>query len=344
MQSIRELLEVSAYEPEGGYSLDLVKMVKAGLDRGDALRRWVSMGRTEGSFYKAYKVLKDDLIRLAFLNRKEPGLEGKRLEILERYKVVRQLLVTGKKKSAISIAIDLTSQAQKAGFTDIVVSLSSILEEHFGCIEIDTRRYLRYRKIRKDYSQMLDDEIAVKSLKAKLAHCIDKKKDIKELEQEIVELIAQKSPSFTFMRYRFTILSNWFELKGDLNGLIKAFRETLDVYETCEVEFPSAALTNLYYHITPILSKAGKYAEAEAHLARALQTTTKEGAQNWHMLMLQRACLGFDSGKPGMVLGALKAAQAAPREHDNPKIDKSWALIGQILEGHQVEDVWKAVF
>lgn len=343
MQSLRELLEVSAYVPESGYSLDLARMAKSGLERSEALRRWVALGRSEGSFYKAWKVLKDDLVRLAFVERKELGIRGRRLEVWEKHKVVNQLLISGKKTAAVSLAIDLIAQAEKGGFTEIVVALASLLEGHFGSIEIDARRYLRYRKIRRESTRMLNDEMEVRGLLAKLVFHIERKKGLEDLRGELQELVAKKDGSVNFMKYRFSALSVWFEKNGDIDGLMAAFKETLAVFEKKGMDMPGSTLTNLLFQLTPMLAMAGRYGEAEANVSKALKSTNP-GTQNWHLFMLQRACIGQVSGKPGMVKGALKLAQDAPREHNNPAIDKSWGLVGRLLEGEDLGDVWKVLF
>ncbi len=169
MLLIRELMSVSDYRPSGGYSMELMELTELGLSRPEAPRHWVSLGRTEKSFYKAYKVLKDDLARLAFLNKKSVmSAEGRRMKVWEKYKLVQQLLIAQKKPAAVELAVELVTMAVKAGFTEIVLGLSSLLENHFGSIELDTRRYLRYRKLRKEYSRLFNDELDVKALHAKL--------------------------------------------------------------------------------------------------------------------------------------------------------------------------------
>ncbi len=49
MHTLRELMEVSAYVPTSGYSLDLAKMAKAGLGRAEALEKWVALGGLKGA-------------------------------------------------------------------------------------------------------------------------------------------------------------------------------------------------------------------------------------------------------------------------------------------------------
>ena len=100
MEALKQLLEVSAYEPGLGYSYDLKQVVEAGLERSEALRRWVALGRSEGSCYKAYKALKDDLFPLAFWKGKGFASDSRRLDVLEKHKVVGQLRVAGKKTAA----------------------------------------------------------------------------------------------------------------------------------------------------------------------------------------------------------------------------------------------------
>lgn len=342
MHSLRELLEVSAFEPKGGYSLDLSRMAKAGIERPEALRKWVKLGRSEGSFYKAYKALKDDLVRMAFVGRKDTGQENRRLDIWDRFKVVNQLLILNKKQAAVSLAIELMNPAIKAGISEVVVSLAVMLEGHFGGLEIDTRRYLRYRKIRKDYSKMLDDEMEVRALQAKLVFSVNRNKSVDEFENEVDELKRKKTGSYIFMRYRFSVLSTWFELKNDTEQLVNLTKETLEFYRNCPVDLPPGAMQTIYLRTTPIIAKAGRFAEAEANISKALEGA-RQGTHNWHLFMLQKACLGFQSCKLGIVRAALKLAQEAPREHANTDIDRRWGIVESIVTGRQVDDAWQEV-
>lgn len=339
MDVLRELIQVSGHLPTARYPADLLEMANSGLSRAEALHGWMSLGRTESSFYSAYKSFKDDLVRMAFLDRKTPGQTARRMDVWERLKVVNQLLIAGKKCAAVALATELVLAAQKTGFTEVVVNAASILELHYGSIEVDTRRYLRYRKIRKEFAQMMADELEVKGLKARLVHSIERKKDWKALEPDIRELMAKPTGSFTYLRQRFTVLCIWHERRADMDGLLTAFRETLAGYETSTVEVTDTVLSNLYFYAIPILAKAARYAEAEAHISKALQAQ-RPGTQNWHLFLLQRACLGHVSGKAGMVRAALAIAQAAPVEHENPQVGECWARVQRLLDGETVVDVW----
>ena len=324
MQLIRELLEVSDHRPPAGYPADLVELTESGLSRPEALHLWMSKGRSEVSFYKACKALKDDLVRLAFLERKSYSeVESRRIEVWEKYKVFNQLLVTQKKPAAVTLGVELVRLAIKTGFTEIIVGVTSILETHFGSAEIDTRRYLRYRKLRKEYSRMLEDELDAKALLARLVFYTKRKKDISELEDELRELEAKKTGSFTFMRFRFSVLSTWYEINGEFERMRNLFQETMTFFENCAVELPEGVLANLNFRLTPQLVAHKQFADAEIHLTRAL-SVVREGAQNWHLFMLQKACLGLVSGKKGIAKACWIKASLAPREHNNPEIDERW--------------------
>lgn len=343
MQSIRELMEISAHVPTTGYSQELWQLAAEGLDRQEAMQRWVDFGRTPGSFYKAYKALRDDLVRLAFLDRNGRDLEGRRFDMLERWKVVQQLMIKGMKIPAIDLAADMLTPAVRLGMTEVALGVAELLEGHYGAVEIDTRRYLKYRKLRRELAVSIAAEAEVKALKALLVHSIKRKKDLRFLEPSIKALAANATGTMQYMRFRFTTLSAWYELKGDFDQLAVAIRQTMSAYESGNFDVPSAWLSNLYFSLTPILAKGGCFAEAEAHLSKALKLS-KPGTQNWHLFMLQRACLGFESGKPGMVRAALKLATKAPNHHRNKELDACWEKVVMLLEGDQVEDVWKQVF
>lgn len=346
MKLLRQLSEVSAYQPESGYASDLMNFVQGGFSRNEALDGWIRMGRSKGSFYKAYKQLKDDLIRLSFIERKDSSeLEGKRLEVWEKYCVVRQLLVKQKKAGAVELAIELMRKARQTGFTEVVAGLASLLENHFGVIDYDKRRYNRYRILRRTYSRYLQDEMDVMALQARFVIAANAG-SLDGLETDMGELESRRYGSFVYMRFRYSILSLWFNLRGDLRGLMRVFGETVEFYENCEVEVPTIALSALYSRFTPHLVKNGFYADAEAWLSKAMQTL-RPGTQTWHRLMLQKACLGLVSGKMGLVRGCLRLVDSAPRIHGNPELVKRWEVVRRFLESEdEVEygEVWRRVF
>ena len=346
MDLIRELLEVSEYRPSSGHLSDMLRLIETGFSRSEALHQWTTKGRSQASFYKIYKALKDDLVRLAFLEGKNfPEVESHRLEVWEKYKVFSQLIVTQRKYAAVTLGIEIVRMAIKTGFTEIVVNVASVLEIYFGSTEIDTRRYLRYRKLRKNYFRMLEDELDVKALLARLVFYINKKKDLSELEEEMIELASQTTGSFTFMRIRYSALSVWYDHKGDFKQMRKLFEETLNFYEHCEVELPATTLITPYFRLIPALVAQKMYAEAEKHLSKALHLA-KEGTQNWHLFMLQKACLGLVSGKKGIAKACRKKASLAPREHNNPEIDERWEVVKRLTaeEESDFEKIWKVIF
>ncbi len=227
-------------------------------------------GRTEGSFYRACKVLKDDLVRMAFLERKTGGIAA-RMEVWEKWKVVNQLLIVGKKRAAVTLGTELVGQAQKVGNMEVLVGVSSFLEVHFGGLDIDTRRWLRYRKIRKDAAQMYEDELWVKALQARVVMGIERGRDMVELEGEIADLSIKNEGSVTYLRFRLSALAAWYERKGKTAALLTVLRETMMAYEVTGQVLPEGAMFNLQFRMTPILTRLGRYAEAELNLAKALE-------------------------------------------------------------------------
>ena len=347
MQLIKGLLELSAASPKPGYSGDLVKMVKKGLSRPEAMRRWVEMGRSEGSFYKAYKALKDDLVRLSFSGKKySTDFEGRRLEVWQKYGVVRQLLVSQKKAEAVELAVELVRKARKAGFTEVVAGLASLLETHFGAIDFDKRKYKRYRTLRRTYSRWLQDEMDVMALQARLVLAVNKSKDLKSLKPDIDELLMRKHGSYQYVRFRFSVLSIWADSIGKQEVFISALQETVGYLQSCEVEFPKTVFTNLYLRAIPKFVSNGDFAHAAIYVSRGIRTIS-EGAQGWHLFMLQKACLGLISGKPAITRACLSKSEKTESSHGNPDVGRRWAAVRRILdEGGEMgfDRVWGAVF
>jgi hypothetical protein len=342
MRTIQELIEVSAYEPTGIYAQELCQLARLGTERQAALRHWLAQGRSQNSFYKAYKSLRDDLVRLAFLERKGSDLSGRRLELLDRWKTLRQLLVRGKKVAAISLAVDMVIPAIKLGNTEVALGLTALLENHYGAVEPDTRRYLRYRHLRKIWAAHHQSELDVRALQAQLVFSLSKRKAVSELASEIAALESRPQGTYTYLRYRLSVLSVWYEHRSDSEGMAIAIRQTIQAYEQCGQEVPSAALSNLYFRLTPLLSRAGRFAEAESNITRAL-ALQQVGSHNWHLFLLQKACVGVDSGKIGMVRSALKLAHEAPREHSNDDIDRRWGVVEILAVPSEDINVWQLV-
>ncbi|HFA48061.1 MAG TPA: hypothetical protein ENJ95_03475 [Bacteroidetes bacterium] len=347
MLLIRELLDVSGYRPEGGYSLDMLGLVNSGLGRSEALAEWVGKGKSKDSFYKTYKSLKDNLICSGLKFKGASPHILNRMEVWEKYKAVKQLILGEKKGAAMELAIEVVQLAKKVEFLEVVVGMASDLEHYFGGVATDTRRYLRYRGLRKQYSSLLQDEMGAKSLQTQVAFYIKRKKDLSGLAAEMEELENKKTGSVMFMRYRFSALSMWFEKRGEIDRLKSAFRETIRFYDECKLDVAVSARTNLYFRLTPYLVQMGRFAEAGTHISRGLQTTV-EGTHNWHALMLQRACLGFVSGKPGVALGSWRMAQAVEKIYESREIDEGWGIVRKYCEvgvekvGFEV--IWEEVF
>lgn len=327
MQSIRELLDVSDYRPKNGYSAELVDLVSADLERAEMMENWVGSGRSAGSFYKTLKSLKDSLVDYSYLDKSGwEGLRLKRMEVWEKFRCIKQSFIAEKRQAATSLAIEVVQLAQKFGFSEIVLSLASDLEHHFGVVVPDTRRFLRYKKLRKVYSIKLTDELEAKALQVQLVFNINKGKEVKSLFPEVEKLISKKSGTAKFMQYRFGVLSVWYDHLGDVDSMKKALDETLRYYEGCTEVVPNSAKWSLYFRTVPLLVREKRFLEASALVSRALQTV-KEGTHNWHAFMLQRAEIGFASGKPGIALGALKAAENAPKDYENQEIDQEWERV-----------------
>lgn len=306
MSLLNELLEVSSFRPSGGYAADLYSQFESGISRSDIMRNWEKSERPKASFYKVLKALKDSLIELAFIEKKGwVGMKLKRMEVWEKFKVVKQLMVAERRDGSMELAIEVVGLAKKLGLTEIVLSLANNLEYWFGAVNPDTRRYLRYRRLKKDYLGYYNDELNAQSLQTLLVFNVNKRKPIKELANEIRELEKKPIGTAKFAQYRFAVLSVWYNHYSDSFSMAKVMKETLGFYGSCNETLSVSAKINLNFQYAQLLIKCRRFADAGAELAKALQTVV-EGTHNWHALLLLRAELGFQSGKLGVAFSALK--------------------------------------
>ncbi|HFA48292.1 MAG TPA: hypothetical protein ENJ95_04655 [Bacteroidetes bacterium] len=331
MKGLFELAQVSSYQPVAdGFSSELLGMVGAGYGRDEALGMWVASGRSVDSFRHAYKKLKDRLLKEAFA--KKNGLafiQHKRMECWERFQKVKCLLIADKRVMAMELAGETLRYAQKYGLTEIVLSLSAQLEFYFGAINPDTRRYLRYRKIRKDAAREVSLEQDARGLYTCLIFYARLDKDWESLRPEVEKLEKSMASSVRFIVLRCNVLVAWYELLGDIKKMVAVVKDSIQMINKTADDSPHAALVNRYLQLLPILTAQKKFAEAESYLSESLGLPD-EGSYTWHQLMLQKAYLGFHSGKPKMALAAWQQA-SKHKKHSTPLIDERWYIVRAYL-------------
>ena len=331
MENILELSRLINYRPEEkGYGSELLGLVEAGHGRNEAMQEWLASGRTEVSFRQALKKLKDRFIKESFEGDAEMSVaQRQRVMCWERHKTVKCLLLADRRLAAAFLAIETIPIAKKCGLTEIVLSLSIGLEYFFGILSPDKRRYQRYRKIRKESSEIIKLEQTTLLLYVQLIIYAYSKKDWRVLKPEIEELTKTNSLSIKFIANKCNVLVAWHELFGETEKMADVIIEAIQSIKNSTDILPIIAIINRYLQLLPILIAQKKFTEAENYLTESLGLPD-EGSYTWHQLLLQKAYLGFHSGKPKMALAAWQQA-SKHKKHSTPLIDERWYIVRAYL-------------
>lgn len=288
-------------------------------------------GKSPDHFRHVFKSLKDQLLRDSF-DQLVPELSAakrRRMTCWSKFQRVNQLLIVEEKKAAIDLAVEVLNLSERCGFLEIEHSLLRSLEHHYGAIEPDTRRYLRYRRRLKDATKALLEEQQVLSLTTDLVFRIRRKKDWKILGPEIEEVGKKDNDRFMFNLFRYGLLTIWFRLNLDYGKLVETCQNAIFFFDNLPNDMPYVTKWTFYRQMIPVLVAQGRIQEADRYLTRCL-TLPVAGTQNWHLALLQRAYLGFYSDKPRIAFDAWNRAMKN-KKFNNLELDELWQTVHAYL-------------
>lgn len=340
MNSIIELSQVSSFRPTTGHLLELFEILENSSSRTDAQKQWKILGRSRDSFRQALKKLKDSLLEEAKFEKEDfSAAQNKRIECWNKFFKINSLLIAEKKYAAVAIATETLKLSQRCGLTEIEASLSHLLESHYGSIKLDTRKYLRYRKLRKTSANKLSEEREIQSLYTKLVFYYFRKKDLSELDDGIKWAESLNLGSNKYMRLRSSLLCTWYQLKGEYEKIIDTLKYTINFFDTNDSYLSFVARLNLHHNISTFLIASKQFSEADYFLTKCITLPTV-GSYTYHKILFQKAILGIHSDKPMIALDCWNRATQF-NSHNNDKMNELWNLIYAYLEVYNLLNLIK---
>ncbi|MEZ4932378.1 MAG: hypothetical protein R2788_09705 [Saprospiraceae bacterium] len=326
MSTITNIGRISMYRPTSGNLLDMYELLDEVDDREKAVDLWLKEGKTRESFRWAYKSLKDKLLDGIFLNSFNDFETAKkiRIECWKRLAQVKTLLVADQRKAAIEVASQALKLAEKCGFLDIAVAISKELYYHYGTIDLDIRKYRRYRKKVRIFREELRKEEDLYNLYVEFSFLDLKKRDTSHLEKEIMKYKSIDSDWYKFNLFKYSLLATVFIKKGEHTNVIRYCNDAITYFRNSDSILPYSTLWHFYRQLTPYLINKKLFAQAESKLNESILLPAT-GSQNWHVNLLQKAYLGFQSNKPMMSYQTWKLAQQYPI--NLPVINECWQIV-----------------
>jgi len=322
MKLIASLSASSNYKPKGGDQQRLFEMlVEQDLSRPEAIQSFPNANY----FNLTYKRLKDNL--LAHISKKDlADLELQYYEVQHKA-MAANLLFYNNNRAAIKIAEEVIVQAERLDLLQIALSLSNKLELHYSIIDINSRKFKKYKEKTIYLSKIYREECRARSILASFNFELYKKRksfDINTIEQEL--LSYSNNQHYRFKMFYHTTLSLIYKHRQDRTNELKNYEEAIQFFKNNQLIYISEwkftkELAKLYLE-----EKSYKLAASKINKALLLPP---EGCFNWHLSMQQKAVLGFHTQKLALVLSTQKKALQHPPT--SSIIKGQWLLIGAWL-------------
>ena len=308
MDALRELIKMSDYEPDSGEMKHLFELaLQTRLSRDEIKKEFTS----DASFRNTYKKLKDRYLEEVLLNDFADSSEyNQRLcAIWKKFTQVKLLFKAGKKKAAVSIAVEVLSSAKKFGIAEIALDMSRELMNYYAVVEPNRRKFREYQTKSNHYAQAMRDEVRAQevfnllALEVKLGVAPSSiREDLKELAQ-----LAETNEEYRFRLYYYSARNLYRRLKKDREGIVNTCEDALDFFEASKVRMSPLVKWNFHFHLIPILISQKRYDKARQRLRMCIGLTF-QGNHNYHATLLLKAVCGICSGRIGDASDALKLA------------------------------------
>ncbi|HFA49912.1 MAG TPA: hypothetical protein ENJ95_12970 [Bacteroidetes bacterium] len=326
MNTIYEISSLSSYRPDNGDMLRVFGLLTEDMTRAEALAAWRRQGKSDSHFRWVYKRLKERMLKgmltTSFSEFEEH--EKRRMECWRRFAEIKILLTADKRNPGIELAGEVMREAEYCGMVEVAWSLARDLAYQFGVLDVDLRRYRRYRRKVRLLWEELSHEKRAQELFSELGFLLHKKRDYEHLGQEVKAMALVESDSPRFNLFRYSLIALWHRIRGEHTELIKVCTQAIDYFEKAKTLLPYTSKWNFYRQMIPYLIAKNQFAQAESKIKKCLALPT-EGSHNWHISMLQMAMLGFRSGKPKMAHWAW--SQAMEHETESASVNESWEIV-----------------
>ena len=334
MKALRQYAQASAWAPENGDLLKLYKMIMAGYDRNEAKEAFQI---SDNHFSVVCKRFKEHMIQgvlnnsLKDLNR----FQRIRYSIRKQYESAILLLLLEKKDAGIPLARATMRKAEKYGLFQIALDLSRKLRIYYSMLDANTKFYKYYKSKQKEYKKELDLELGAEDVMFDFAFNVKKGLSLNEVENQLKELAKKESKSYWFHYLIFLCKASWQQVNRQENEMLLTCYEALKYFEN-DKDLPYFIYFSFYLRAISVHIARREYPQAETLINKSLDGPVL-GEHNWQIIMLQRALLGFHSGKPAITLDAYLKFLKLPKKKRTGQINEQWQIIRAYLQLYEVD-------
>ncbi|MEO1260978.1 MAG: hypothetical protein AAFZ15_19415 [Bacteroidota bacterium] len=334
MKALKQYAQVSAWTPENGDLLRLYKMIMAGYDRNEAKEAFQI---SDNHFSVVCKRFKEHMIQ-GVLNNSLKGLnrfQRIRYSIRKQYESAILLLLLEKKDAGIPLARATMRKAEKYGLFQVALDLSRKLRTYYSMLDTNTKHYKYYTEKQKKYKRELDLELEAEDIMFEFSFNIRKGLLLEGIEDRLQNLEKKESSSYWFHYMIFICKASWQQVSRKENEVLATCYKALKYFES-RSDLPYFIYFSFYFRAIAVHIARREYSLAETLINKSLDGPVY-GEHNWQIIMLQRALLGFHSGKTAITLDAYLKALKVPKKKRTTQIGEQWQIIRAYLELYEVD-------
>lgn len=248
-----------------------------------------------------------------------------------KYASAANILVNlGIRKGAIGLAEKTLKKAIINEYTEIALSLSSMIQRYYSTNNKNSNKYSFFTKIVNQQLEHLNKEIQLHNHFSNLVinrHTLKIGKGIDELyEAYFVYALKNIEPTNTLrsLLYAYRIIVDYYEYHVDFQNLIKYSEAAIVSFSKKDYPVPNVVYLLFYSKTIPYTFQYQQWQKAEELIDRCLALLQKK-SYNYHAILVYRAMLGFHSGQYQIAYESLKMHQNI--KLNSPSLQEQWRMI-----------------
>jgi len=214
-----------------------------------------------------------------------------------------QILINLKiKKGAINLAEKTIKRALNNEYTNIALSLSSLIQRYYTISDRNSKKYYHFTKIANEQLEHINKEVRLYNYFSELSikrHTLKTGKHIEELYKQYYTFALKNIEPTNTLRtllYAYRIIVNYYEYHADFQSLIKYSEAAIKNFSNKNYSVPNTVFLIFYSKTIPHAFQFKEWKKAEKLVNKCLGLL-KKNSYNYHAILVYRAMLGFHSGQ-----------------------------------------------
>lgn len=256
---------------------------------------------------------------------------------------IRILDSLGVRKGASWLARKTLSKAIKYDLTEIVCSLSTVMEVNES-VSGEPREFERLMQLSDHYRELLDAENRAIRYFSILSSRFSKSKEggqeLINLTEEFLQNLKRditRFNSFRYIYYTYNLMATHAQLTNDHMALSETCKTALEIFKNKPYPTPRSVQFSFTFKPIPAALQLKDYNAAQRYIEDAL-SIVESGSYNSIICLIYQAILGFHSDQLDLVTDAIRRSRVYrkyPAVEEQWKIIEAYAHLLDIETGHK---------